>query len=234
MKGPILVWDLPTRVFHWLLAPSFAGAWLTAESERYRDLHVMLGYTLLGLIGFRLVWGFAGSRYARFAAFVRGPAAVTEYLGSLLAGQPQHHVGHNPAGAAAIVLLLALGVAASVSGWAVYEDLGGEWLEEAHELSSNAMLALVLVHILAVLASGLLHGENLVRAMVTGRKQGEPEAGIRGARPLVALAVLVAVLGYWGLELGADPPTAGSGAAGVAALHAEPPTSRARGERDDD
>ena len=129
MKTPILVWDLPTRWFHWLLALSFAGAWLTAESERYSDLHVMLGYTLLGLIAFRLVWGFVGPRYARFADFTYAPATVVRYVKSLFSGQPKHYLGHNPAGAVAIFLLLALGIASGVSGWMTYNEIGGEWLE---------------------------------------------------------------------------------------------------------
>ena len=124
----IRVWDLPTRVFHWSLVSCFAGAWLTAESERWRDVHVMLGYTLIGLVAFRVLWGFAGSRYARFRSFLFGPAAVWRYLRSILSGTPQHFSGHNPVGALAIFVLLGLGVLASLSGVVVYEDVGGEWL----------------------------------------------------------------------------------------------------------
>ena len=94
----ILVWDLPTRLFHWLLAASFAGAFLTAESERYRDVHVLLGYTVLALLAFRLLWAFAGTRYARLSSFAFGPTAVMEYLKSLLRRRPIHYTGHNPAG----------------------------------------------------------------------------------------------------------------------------------------
>ena len=111
----IMVWDLPTRAFHWLLALSFAGAFLTAESERYRDIHVMLGYTMLGLIAFRLLWGFIGTRYARFSSFLFGPSQVIEYLRSLVRLRPQHYVGHNPAGSWAIWLILLLGVASGAS-----------------------------------------------------------------------------------------------------------------------
>lgn len=198
MKQRILVWDLPTRLFHWTLALSFAGAYLTAESERWRDIHVLLGYTMLGLIGFRLVWGFAGTRYARFAEFVRGPAAMTRYLRSLAGPQPEHYVGHNPAGAVFIVLLLLLGIASGVSGWMVFEDVGGEWLEEVHEFFSNAMLAAVAVHILGVIASSRLHGENLALAMITGKKQGQARQAIPGNRPWAALLLLAGLLGFWG------------------------------------
>ena len=167
----ILVWDLPTRVFHWLLALSFAGAYVTAESEHWRLVHVTLGYTVGGLIAFRLLWGLAGTRYARFASFVRGPSAVLRYLRSLFSGQPEHHVGHNPAGALAIVALLALGATLVLTGWSTYNEIGGEWLEELHEGVANTMLAVVLVHIAAVLLSSRLHHENLVRAMITGLKR---------------------------------------------------------------
>jgi len=105
-KTKILVWDAPVRVFHWLMVLSFAGAYLTAESERWRLVHVSLGYTMGGLVAFRILWGLLGTRHARFASFVRGPAAVMRYGRALLNGTPEHHVGHNPAGAVAIVLLL--------------------------------------------------------------------------------------------------------------------------------
>jgi cytochrome b len=193
----ILVWDFPTRAFHWLLALSFAGAFLTAESEKFRDLHVMLGYTMLGLIGFRLVWGLVGTRYARFSSFAFGPRAVLDYLRSLLSLRPHHYLGHNPAGSWAIWLLLSLGLLSGASGYAVYDDLGGELFEELHEGSSNLMLAVVAVHVAGVIASSLLHGENLVKAMVSGYKSGESAQGIRRIHLLVGLGVVAAVLGFW-------------------------------------
>ena len=129
-----------------------------------------LGYTMLGLIAFRILWGLVGPRHARFASFVRGPAAVARYLRSLLAGRPEHHLGHNPAGAVAIVALLAVALAAIGSGWAVYNDFGGHWLEESHEFLAGAMLAVVGVHLAGVAVASWVHRENLVRAMLTGRK----------------------------------------------------------------
>lgn len=211
MKQRILVWDLPTRLFHWLLALSFAGAWLTSESERLSGLHVMLGYTLLGLIGFRLLWGFFGSRHARFSDFAYSPARVAQYLKSLVSGRPEHYLGHNPAGAVAIFLLLALGLATGLCGWLSYNEIGGEWLEDAHEFLANAMLAAVGVHILGVVVSSVLHRENLARAMITGYKQGEPAAAIGGRRGLAALVLLAAVAGFWGLWFNGrlDSPVSG-------------------------
>lgn len=206
-KTRILVWDLPVRVFHWLLAVSFAGAFLTADSERYRDVHVALGYTILALLAFRLFWAFAGTRYARLSAFAFGPAAVLRYVKSLLTGRPMHYVGHNPAGSWAIYALVVLGVAAGISGYAVYSDAGGHWLEELHEGASNAMLALVLVHVAGVVVSSILHRENLARAMLTGYKGGRPDEAIRRTRWATAVALVLAVGVLWSAVLQAPEST---------------------------
>jgi cytochrome b len=208
-----LVWDAPVRVFHWLLVLSFAGAYLTAESERWRLVHVTLGYTMAGLVAFRILWGLFGTKHARFAAFVRGPKAVARYLGSLLRRRPEHHVGHNPAGALAIVALLLLAAGVAATGWAMDFSLAGHWMEEAHEAAANIMLALVGVHVAAVIASSWLHRENLVGAMVSGRKRARPGDGIRGAWRGVAALLLAAVLGFWWLQWQEAP------AGGVVAAH---------------
>lgn len=197
MLQRILVWDIPTRVFHWSLALSFLGAYLTAESERYRDIHLVLGYTLLGLIAFRLLWGFIGTRYARFDSFLFKSAAVVDYLRSLLQRNPQHHLGHNPAGAVAIFLLLGLGLLAGISGILLYQEVGGEMFEDLHEGAANFMLAVVLVHIAGVIASSWLHRENLVNSMVTGYKSGAAEQGIGRRHILLGTALLAAVLVFW-------------------------------------
>lgn len=207
----ILVWDVPVRVFHWLMVLGFAAAWLTGDSERWRLLHVTAGYTVAALVAFRLLWGLVGTRHARFTDFVRGPRAVLRYLGSLVGGRPEHHVGHNPAGAVAIVLLLGLAAAASASGWLLYEELTGEWMEEVHEFAANAMLAVVVVHVLGVVVSSRLHHENLVASMVTGRKQGDPSQGIaRAWRPLGA-ALLAAAVGFWVWQWQTAPLATGGG-----------------------
>lgn len=213
-KTKILVWDAPVRVFHWLMVLSFAGAYLTAESERWRLVHVSLGYTLGGLVAFRVLWGLLGTRHARFASFVRGPAAVRRYVASMVHGRPEHHVGHNPAGAVAIVLLLLLSAATVATGWANYNELGGDWLEELHEGAANFMLAVVGVHVAGVVLASGLHRENLVRSMLNGRKEGAPAEGIRWSwRPLAGL-LLAAVLGFWWLQWQAAPsPAKASGRA---------------------
>jgi cytochrome b len=174
-KSMIRVWDLPVRIFHWLLALSFTGAFVTAESERLREVHVMLGYTVLGLLAFRLVWALVGTRYARLSSFAFGPRAVAEYLRSLLTTHPKHYLGHNPAGSWVIYLLILLGITAGATGYATYNDIGGDWMEDLHEGAANAMLALVFVHVAGVVVSSLLHRENLVKAMVTGYKPRHDE-----------------------------------------------------------
>jgi cytochrome b len=195
----ILVWDWPVRIGHWLMVGGFILAWLTSESETFSLVHAVSGATVLAVATFRLPWGFIGSRYARFVDFVRGPGAVKDYAVSLLKLEPPHHVGHNPAGGWAIMLLLGLGILTGVSGWAIYNDIGGHLLEELHEGLATAMLTVVFIHVAGVLSGSLMHGENLVRAMVNGRKQGMPDEAIRSARPLAGALLLawIVATGWW-------------------------------------
>ncbi|HET8747133.1 MAG TPA: cytochrome b/b6 domain-containing protein [Ramlibacter sp.] len=200
-----LVWDAPVRVFHWLLAASFAVAWLTSDGERWELVHVTAGYTMAGLVAFRILWGLVGTRHARFTQFVRGPRAALEYLGSLFGREPRHHTGHNPAGGLAIVALLGLTALTALSGWAYYEQIAGHWMKEVHETLAGTMLALVVLHVAAVVASSLLHRENLVAAMVHGRKPAPGAEGIRSPWRSVALVLLAGVLGFWWLQWQAAP-----------------------------
>jgi cytochrome b len=215
-RARTLVWDAPVRVFHWLLVASFAAAYLTAESERWRLVHVTAGYTMAGLVAFRIVWGVVGTRHARFTDFVRGPRAILAYLKSLVSRHPEHHAGHNPAGALAIIGLLLLAAVTTASGWATYNEVAGDWLEEVHEAFANGMLLLVIVHVAAVVLSSWLHRENLVGAMIHGRKPAPPREGIRSAWRSVAALMLVAVLGFWWLQW-QDAPAGGGLAGGTAA-----------------
>ena len=195
----ILVWDLPVRLGHWLMAGGFALAWLTGDSEEWRLVHVLAGGTVFAVALFRLLWGFVGSRHARFTEFVKPPPAAIDYLKSLLGPKPRHYTGHNPAGGWAIVLLLGLALLAGVSGWLTYQEVAGEGLGELHEGIAATMLAVVGAHLLGVLVGSLVHGENLPRAMVTGRKPGPASEAIAGARPSIALflAAWTATLAWW-------------------------------------
>ncbi len=232
---PTLVWDLPVRVFHWLLVLSIAGAWLSAESERWALVHVTLGLTAAFLVAFRLLWGLVGTRTARFTQFVRGPAAAWRYLRSLLGPRPEHHVGHNPAGALAILGLLALVAVTTATGWAGWVELGGLDLEDLHEAAATALLALAGVHVAGVLLGSWRHRENLVRAMVDGRKPAAPGQGLRRSAWPVGVALALAVLGFWGWELTHPAGMPGSVVAGLAGQGPEGRATPAlRHDKDDD
>jgi cytochrome b len=209
---PQLIWDLPTRVFHWLLAVCVLGAWLTAESERSRMLHLALGYSAGVLVAWRVMWGFVGSRYARFTEFVRSPAAALSYLRGYLpaaraTGQTQtHYVGHNPAGAWAVLALLATVALVVATGWMNYQDDSAELWGALHELVGNGIMVLVGLHVAAVIATSVLHRENLVRAMVNGYKRGRAGQGIPGAFTLLGLLLGAALMAFaWQVYSGAYP-----------------------------
>lgn len=182
--GEITVWDPLIRLFHWTLVLSFLVAYLT--EDELQTLHVYSGYLIAGLLVVRLIWGFAGPRHARFSDFIRPPGEVAAYLGGLIKGGTTRYLGHNPAGGAMILALLfslslttLTGIAAygvegdgPMAGWFLGTRMfGGEVMEEIHEFFANFTVLLVAVHITGVILGSLLHGENLVRAMITGRKQ---------------------------------------------------------------
>lgn len=181
----VKVWDVFIRFFHWALVGSFAVAYLTAEEAE--SVHVYAGYAVLGLVVARLLWGVVGTEHARFTSFVRSPIAAARYAIDVVRGQAQRFIGHNPAGAAMIVLMLVTLLALTISGVALYgadEGLGplAPWmagtgeryehlLEEAHEFLANLMLAFIAIHLVGVIVESLVHHESLVRAMFTGRKR---------------------------------------------------------------
>ncbi|NCT85297.1 MAG: cytochrome B [Comamonadaceae bacterium] len=203
------LWDAPVRLLHALMVLSLAGAWLTAESQGWRAVHISFGLTLAGAMILRLLWGFVGTPPARFASFVRGPAAVAAHLRGLLAGRAGPHAGHNPAGGWAVLALLATGLLAAGSGWLAWQ--GGEAWEDVHETLANALLLLAGVHVAAVLLMSRLAHDRLVPAMLTGRKAvpaGTPPT--RSMHRLLAAALLVATLGFWAWSLGPTAPWHGA------------------------
>lgn len=167
----IKVWDPLLRIFHWGLAVCVTAAFLTGDEVK--TLHEIAGYGAAGLIAFRLVWGVVGPRRARFAQFVPSPVSFRRYAGQAMRLEAPRYVGHNPLGGAMIVALIGLLCAVSATGWMMTTDAywGVAWVEEVHEIAANAILVLVLVHVSGVLLSGLAHSENLVRAMIDGRKR---------------------------------------------------------------
>ena len=197
----VKVWDWPVRVFHWTLAASVLGAFVTGENEDFECLHQTLGWVAAGLIAFRVVWGLVGTRYARFTEFISSPAQVWAYIKSLRSGQPQHFVGHNPVGAVAVMLLMGLTALSIYTGWLALAEDAAEWLEEAHEIAANTLITVVLVHVIGVLWSSRTHGENLLKAMLTGRKTAPSGAGIHRNWGVLGLAMLMAVAWFVFLEL---------------------------------
>lgn len=169
-SNTVRVWDPLVRLFHWSLVASVTVCLILEAGTK---THRFAGYVAAGLILFRIVWGVIGSRHARFSSFVTGPGAIGRYLRSLADGAPEHHLGHNPAGGAMIVVLLAVLVVSGGTGVLLNTNAfwGNELLEGTHEIVSEALYILIPVHLLGVVVSSVLHGENLVRAMITGNKK---------------------------------------------------------------
>jgi cytochrome b len=177
-------------------ALAFGGAYLTSDSERYRDIHVALGYIMLGLIVFRLLWGFTGTRYARFSSFLFRPGDIVAYLLSLIRRKPSHYLGHNPAGSVSVWLLLSLGLALCVTGVMALQDDASDAVIELHGYATDAMLVVITLHLAGVVMSTLLHRENLVRAMITGYKPYQAGEGIQRAYSWLGILMLVVSVGF--------------------------------------
>jgi len=169
-ESRIKVWDPFVRLSHWSLAACVFGAFLVEEGD---TAHRVLGYTALGLVAFRVAWGLVGPRHARFGDFVQGPRAVGIYLRERMAGTSQRRLGHNPAAAVMILVLLASVAAVGTTGWMQTLDgfRGSDWLEALHEALAYGLLGFMGVHVLAALVESVHYGENLVASMVHGRKR---------------------------------------------------------------
>lgn len=169
--APIKVWDPFVRVFHWSLATLFLTAYATGEDAG--RLHVAAGYAIAGLVALRIVWGFVGPRHARFGNFVRSPRKVLAYLRDVAMFRAPRFLGHNPAGGAMIVAILAMLSGTAITGYMMTTDefWGAEWVEEVHGTFATLTVGLVVFHVLGVLFSSFAHGENLVKSMITGRKR---------------------------------------------------------------
>lgn len=178
----IRVWDPLVRVFHWSLALFFFIAFLSGD--HFLTLHVWAGYTVALLLCFRLFWGVVGTPYARFSSFVRTPSAVIDYLRAMLRLRVPHYLGHNPAAAAMVIALLAILALVTTTGMIIIAaegqgplagsllaSLDANAMEEVHEILADLALTLVFLHLAGVLVSSLLEGQNLPRAMITGKKK---------------------------------------------------------------
>lgn len=202
----VRIWDLPTRVFHWVLAAAFFGAILTVKlGGNWMDWHIRLGSTALALLSFRIVWGIVGSRYARFASFLYSPRTAWAYLRPTRSDRVKHYAGHNPAGAASVfvlllTLLLQVGTGLFSSDSISVEGPWAKYLSEEHVSLATTihhwmewpLYALIGLHIGAVFFYLLARQENLIRPMVTGDKHlpGVPPAKDTWPVRLVGLGML--------------------------------------------
>jgi len=214
----VLVWDLPTRVFHWALVILVAAAWLTGEGEGWQFvLHTYFGYGILTALLFRLAWGFIGSRHARFNDFVYAWPAVRDHAKRLLLMRPRPFLGHNPLGGWMIVLLLvALAGIVGTGLFGAEDEVSGPLahmlprdaahaLAELHESLTSILLVLIAVHVAGIVVETALTRDNLVHAMITGRKTVEAKPATNVAAPVPiwrAVASLVLAAGLtWLLVL---------------------------------
>ncbi|MGA7485732.1 MAG: cytochrome b/b6 domain-containing protein [Xanthobacteraceae bacterium] len=167
----VKVWDLFVRFFHWSLVTLFVIAYLTGDE--IEQVHIAAGYAIAVLLVSRIVWGFVGPRHARFRTFVRSPRAVLAYLRDVAHFRAHRHLGHNPAGGAMIIALFATLTGTCVTGYMMTTDAfwGAEWTEEFHAAMANITVALIVLHVLGILVASFEHRENLVKAMMTGRKR---------------------------------------------------------------
>ncbi|MGZ9034681.1 MAG: cytochrome b/b6 domain-containing protein [Rhodospirillales bacterium] len=167
----VRVWDPFVRIFHWSLVSLFILAFVTGDETEW--LHLAAGYAIAVLILLRIIWGFVGPQHARFSDFVRTPREVTGYVRSAIRLRAPRYLGHNPAGGAMIIAFLAMLIGISATGFMMTTDAfwGAQWVEDLHEWLVYVMLGLIALHVAGVVFSSIEHGENLVKAMITGRKR---------------------------------------------------------------
>lgn len=219
-----LVWDLPLRLFHWLLALTVLGLWIAAEND-YMQYHFYLGYFMIGLIIFRVIWGFVGPRHARFSSFFPTPAGILDYTKKLFGGGAVQTVGHNPLGSLMVFVMLILFAVQTGSGLFATDDIiwsgpynpavsgdTADFLTTVHHTNFNIILAAIALHILAVALYAILKKQNLVRPMVTGKKsaavvpEGEAIQGAGIVKTIIVIAISAALV-YWLLSAAPPPPS---------------------------
>lgn len=210
----IKVWDSATRLFHWALVICILGAWVTIEN-RWITAHEIFGLIILGLVAFRLCWGFIGSTTARFNSFITKPTVAIKYLNASLRSESEHFTGHNPSGGWMVLGLLALLLFQSISGLYSNDDLGftgpladsiskelSDLLTGWHALSFNLILLAIWVHLVAVFFYVLVKKDNLVKAMITGKKHQDKTGrheDLQFSHPIkaVVVALLIALIIYF-------------------------------------
>ena len=169
----VKVWDPFVRLFHWALVGFFAFSFLTGDE--WKDAHIVSGYVIGALVTFRVLWGLIGSEHARFVNFIYSPVTVLRFIAESAALKAKRYLGHNPAGGAMVIALLLMISGIVTTGYMMTTDAywGIEWVEDTHKVLVYSTLGLILLHIAGVVLASLEHRENLVRAMITGKKRAE-------------------------------------------------------------
>jgi cytochrome b len=226
LPGKAYVWDIPTRLFHWALVILVVGAFITAKiGGNAMVWHGRLGLAIVGLLVFRVIWGFVGSTYARFSTFVRGPGAIQAYLRG-----EWNELGHNPLGALSVLGLLGILAAQAATGLFANDDIAFEGyllplvgselsgrITGIHHLLEKVLMLLVVLHVGAIAFYVRVKKHNLVKPMVTGWTDGTPEQSARGGSIIaIVMAALIAAAAVWaasGALLPAPPPAPPASAA---------------------
>ncbi len=199
----ILVWDIPTRLFHWLLGGGFLAAFaiiqLASDDSPVFAYHALIGLSLAMMVVLRLIWGVVGTRYARFGSFAFGPVALYCYFKGILAGAEKRYTGHNPGSAYAIYAMLAILLGLAATG-IMMSTGGSKAAKSVHEVLSYAMIAVVGIHVLGVFIHTLRLRENITLSMIDGKKTGDAPQGILARRPIAA-AIFVLAMGAWSVGL---------------------------------
>lgn len=217
-----LVWDLPLRLFHWVLVLSMSASWVTAElGFDWMQIHMYLGYSTLGLIIFRIIWGFIGPRHARFTSFLTGPSGIWRYAKALAAGTMIQTAGHNPLGGISVIVMLVLVGFQATTGLFATDDIvwtgpynsavsgtTAERLTSLHHLNFNIILVAVSLHVMAVAFYFLVKKQNLVAAMLHGKKPVPEHEAISKSEVIKALIVIAISAGlvYWLISAAPVPP----------------------------
>lgn len=196
---PVLIWDLPVRLFHWSMAVTFVAAFaiatLSSEHSLAFTVHMLLGLVLVFIVFLRIAWGVVGSRYARFTSFAFSPAALLRYLRDARAGRDQPRPGHNPGSSYAIYAMLAIPLALGATGlW------GGELTEDLHAILAYALAGVAVLHLLGLVWHTIRHRERIALSMFSGLRRGVGTEGLSSARPLAAILFLV-LIGAWSATL---------------------------------
>ncbi len=191
----VLIWDLPTRIFHWLLTIGFfvtATISFTADDDGpLFSAHMILGIVLATMVLLRIVWGFVGTRYARFSSFLFGPVSLKRYLVAAFDGSGVRSIGHNAGSSYAIFAMLGLVLATAGTGLMI--SGGNETAEELHEIASYSLMAVIAFHITGVIWYSIRHRENITLSMLTGRKEGSSGDAISSSHPIPGVVFLLFV-----------------------------------------